>query len=79
MSALRLEDGELLIVISDDSPSTAIADYAQRWGIETLFGMLPELRSLVVRCSASEFALQTWTRSVRDDDLRVCAAPEAFV
>ena len=39
VSALRLEDGELLIVISDDSPSTAIADYAQRWGIETLFGM----------------------------------------
>ncbi|MEI6379369.1 MAG: IS4 family transposase [Cyanobacteriota bacterium ELA615] len=38
VSALRLEDGELLIVISDDSPETAIADYAHRWGIETLFG-----------------------------------------
>lgn len=39
VSALRLEDGELLIIISDDSPTTAITDYAQRWGIETLFGM----------------------------------------
>ena len=39
VSALRLEDGELLIVISDDSSSTTIADYARHWGIETLFGM----------------------------------------
>jgi hypothetical protein len=39
ISALRLEDGELLVVISSDSPTTAISDYAQRWGIETLFGM----------------------------------------
>ncbi len=27
------------MVISNDSPQTAISDYAQRWGIETLFGM----------------------------------------
>ena len=39
VSAMRLEDGELLILISNDSPQTAICDYAQRWGIETLFGM----------------------------------------
>ena len=39
VSALRLEDGELLIVISNDSGKSAIADYAHRWGIETLFGM----------------------------------------
>lgn len=39
VSALLLEDGGLLIIISDSSPSTAIADYARRWGIETLFGM----------------------------------------
>lgn len=39
VSALRLEDGELLIIISDSSPSTAIADYARCWRIETLFGM----------------------------------------
>lgn len=39
VSALRLEDGKLLIIISDDSPEIAIADYAQRWGIETLFGI----------------------------------------
>lgn len=38
VSALRLDDGELLIIISSDSPTTAISDYAQRWGIETLFG-----------------------------------------
>jgi hypothetical protein len=36
LSALRLDDGELLIIISDDSPTTAIFDYARRWGIETL-------------------------------------------
>ncbi len=39
VSALDLEDGELLIVIGNDSPQKAIADYASRWGIETLFGM----------------------------------------
>jgi len=39
ISALRLEDRELLIILSDDSPTTAITDYARRWGIETLFGM----------------------------------------
>jgi len=39
VSALRLEDGELLILISPDSPKCAISDYANRWGIETLFGM----------------------------------------
>ena len=39
ISALRLEDGELLIVITPDSCSTAISDYGKRWGIETLFGM----------------------------------------
>lgn len=35
---MRLEEGELLIVISSNSPETAISDYATRWGIETLFG-----------------------------------------
>ena len=39
ISALRLEDGELLVVISSDSSTTAISDYSKRWGIETLFGM----------------------------------------
>lgn len=39
VSGLRLEDGELLVVISSSSPQTAISDYARRWGIETLFGM----------------------------------------
>lgn len=39
VSALRLDNGELLIVITPDSASTAISDYGRRWGIETLFGM----------------------------------------
>lgn len=39
VSALRLEDGELLIIITPDAVRTAISDYAQRWGIETLFGI----------------------------------------
>ena len=34
-----MEDGELLIIISSDSTTTAISDYGKRWGIETLFGM----------------------------------------
>jgi hypothetical protein len=38
VAALRLADGELLIVASSHAPKTAIADYAKRWGIETLFG-----------------------------------------
>ena len=39
VSALRLDDGELLIIITPDTTSSAISDYAQRWGIETLFGI----------------------------------------
>lgn len=39
VAALRLLYGELLLIISANSPKTAISDYAQRWGIETLFGM----------------------------------------
>ncbi len=39
VSALRLESGELLIVITPESCPTAISDYGKRWGIETLFGM----------------------------------------
>lgn len=36
--AMRLDDGNLLIVATDNSPYTAITDYTKRWGIETLFG-----------------------------------------
>ena len=39
VSALRLERGKLLILITPNPCSTVIADYAKRWGIETLFGM----------------------------------------
>ena len=39
VSALRLDDGKLLIVITPEPCSNAISDYGKRWGIETLFGM----------------------------------------
>lgn len=39
VSALRLDDGKLLIVITPEPCSSAISDYGKRWGIETLFGM----------------------------------------
>ena len=39
VGGLRLENGDLLVVISSDAPETMISDYGQRWGIETLFGM----------------------------------------
>ena len=40
VEALRLPDGELLIVMSPNpNDDTLIADYAHRWGIETLFGI----------------------------------------
>ena len=38
VSALRLENGDLLIVATDNAPESAISDYAERWGIENLFG-----------------------------------------
>ena len=38
--ASRLPDGELLILVTDSRPETALNDYARRWGIETLFGAL---------------------------------------
>jgi hypothetical protein len=39
IAALRLEDGSLLVVATQAAPKSAIADYAKRWGIETLFGI----------------------------------------
>jgi len=38
--ALGLDDGQLLILVTTDRPEQAVADYAQRWAIETLFGCL---------------------------------------
>ena len=38
VSALRLDDGKLLVVATDYAPDSAISDYAKRWAIETLFG-----------------------------------------
>jgi hypothetical protein len=40
LSALCLEDGELLIVATDCEADNAITRYAARWEIETLFGCL---------------------------------------
>ena len=37
--ATRMSDNNLLVVATDQAPETAIADYALRWSIETLFGM----------------------------------------
>ena len=39
VAATRLEDQSLLIVVSSQPAGRAIADYAQRWAIETLFGV----------------------------------------
>lgn len=35
----RLPDNQLLILVTQKRPQTPLADYAQRWGIETLFGV----------------------------------------
>jgi hypothetical protein len=42
LPGLRLDDGELLIVASDKADPDAIAIYAKRWEIETLFACLKE-------------------------------------
>jgi len=40
LSGLRLSDGELLIVVTNESPGNAIKVYGLRWEIETLFSCL---------------------------------------
>lgn len=40
LSALRLKDGELLILASSEGPEDALTRYARRWEIETLFSCL---------------------------------------
>ena len=40
LSALRLEDGELLIIATAKNCTNAIESYAKRWEIETLFSCL---------------------------------------
>ena len=39
VAATRMNNNKLLVVATDQAPETAIADYALRWSIETLFGM----------------------------------------
>jgi hypothetical protein len=39
VEALRLDDGDLLVVIAPPHTVGIISDYALRWGIETLFGI----------------------------------------
>lgn len=36
IAALRLEDASLLVIATQTVPKLAIADYAKRWGVETL-------------------------------------------
>jgi hypothetical protein len=40
VAGLRLEDRSLLLVATMDNPETAVADYANRWSIATLCGIL---------------------------------------
>ena len=40
VEAMKLPDGELLIVASNDIPGNLITKYAFRWEIETLFSCL---------------------------------------
>ncbi|HEY9826731.1 MAG TPA: IS4 family transposase [Stenomitos sp.] len=39
VEALRLDDGNLLVVIAAPETENLVKDYALRWGIETLFGI----------------------------------------
>ena len=40
VAALKLLDGELMIIVTQRLVETAISDYGKRWEIETLFGIL---------------------------------------
>jgi hypothetical protein len=40
VSALRLKDNDLLVIVTLHRPKIAIANHGKRWGIETLFGCL---------------------------------------
>lgn len=40
VTGMRLEDGELLIIVTNDNPKHSLAYYAQRWQIEMLFSAL---------------------------------------
>ena len=40
VAALKLLDGELMIIVTQRWVETAISNYGKRWGIETLFGIL---------------------------------------
>jgi len=68
LSALRLNDGDWLIIASSDAPQTqAIEAYARRWEIETLFGCLKAGAStsktpiwLIPNASANYSACSPW-------------------
>ena len=40
LAGLRLLDGDLLIIVTNETPGDAIKKYSLRWQIETLFGCL---------------------------------------
>ena len=71
VSALRLDNGKLLILITPEPCSTLISDYGKRWGIETLFGMLPERSSLVLRRAAPSSA--SFARFANATATTICA------
>jgi hypothetical protein len=66
VSALRLEDGKLLVVITNHRPHQAISDYGKRWAIEMLQPQCPhkseaieaEAVSALTVFGASEHSLQ---------------------
>ncbi len=67
VAALRLKDGQLLVVVISDSPESAISDYARRWEIETLFGCLIPIRDPkrnIDRVLGDRVAASIWLESV---------------
>ena len=74
ISALRLEDGELLLVVSPMFNASAIRDYALRWEIETLFSCLKgrgfNLEN--TRLTDREFIGEKWFTWLIENDINFC-------
>ena len=82
VEALRLEDGKLLVVIGPQRDENLFADYALRWGIETLFGLFKTRGFCLESTHFTEaerlrklFALLTWALLV-DENRLVSASTE---
>ena len=59
VGALRLQDNSLLTIIAPSYSTSLINDYAQQWGIETLFGIFKS-----AGCSAAKSRLATLCANV---------------